>query len=128
MKRPTSIYKKGQLFVSAVFALDILLCFTLLILVTLLLVSENLQPRIIKDEIVEQFSLPASIIGFCLAAILMLNMRYFVSSFRGTLLFLRISFLAGMAHLICALALIFYCATHLGQLTVYLGHIYRDYG
>lgn len=128
MNKSRSSLRKGQLFIYTIFGLDILLCVTILILIFLLLVSNDLQPRIILDEIVEQFALPSSIIGFCLAAILTLNTRYIISSFRGTLLFLRISFFAGFAHLFSALALIFYCATHLGFLTIYLGHIYRDYG
>jgi hypothetical protein len=95
---------------------------------TLLFASSKLQGHIISDEIIEQFSLPSSIIGFCLAVILFLNVNYFSSTFKGTFLFLKISMVDGIVHLVCALALILYRATSMGMLPIDLGHIYREYG
>lgn len=105
-----------------------LLCLAVFTFFTLLFASSNLQGHIISDEIIEQFSLPSSIIGFCLAVILFLNINYFSSTFKGTFLFLKISIVDGIVHLVCAFALILYRATSMGMLLIDLGHIYREYG
>jgi hypothetical protein len=128
IKRPKPNIKKGHLIVQSIFGFDILLCLAVFTLFTLLFYSGKLQGQIISYEIIEQFSLPSSIIGFCLAVILFLNINYFGSTFRGTFLFLKISIVDGIVHLVCAFALILYRATSVGMLPIDLGHIYRDYG
>ena len=128
IKRPKPHIKKGHLIVQSIFGFDILLCLAVFTLFTLLFTSGNLQAQIISYEIIEQFSLPSSIIGFCLAVILFLNINYFGSTFKGAFLFLKISIVDGIVHLVCAFALILYRATSVGMLLIDLGYIYREYG
>lgn len=119
--------KKAQLFVLIISILDIVLCMIILALLGVSL-HPSYQGEIYHNKFVEQISLLSSSIGFFLAAVLLLKTRYFQSSFQGVLFFLKVCFLGGLFHLICALALIFYYATSYGYLLVVLGHIYRDYG
>jgi hypothetical protein len=105
-----------------------LLCLAVFTFFTLLFASGYLQAHIISYEIIEQFSLPSSIVGFCLALILFLNINYFGSTFKGAFLFLMITMVDGIVHLVCAFALILYRATSFGMLLIDLGHIYREYG
>ena len=120
--------KIGHLIVQIIFGIDMLLCLAVFTFFTLLFASGNLQAHIISFEVIEQFSLPSSIIGFCLAILLFLNVNYFSSTFKGTFLFLRISMIDGIAHLVCAFALLLYRATSIDMLPIDLGYIYRDYG
>jgi hypothetical protein len=105
-----------------------LLCLAVFTFFTLLFASGKLQGQIVSQEIIEQFSLPSSIVGFCLAVLLFLNINYFSSTFKGTFLFLKISMVEAVVHLVCAFALILYRATSVGMLPIDLGHIYREYG
>ena len=127
MNEYRSPHKKTQLFVLATFIVDIILCMIILILLAISL-HQSYQGRIYHEKYVEHISILSSSIGFFLAAVLSLKRTYFGSSFQGALLFLKICILGGLFHIICALALIFYFASHQGWLQIILGFIYRDYG
>lgn len=107
--------------------LDIILCMFILVLLGVSL-HPYYQVDIYVNEYVEQVSLISSAIGFVLVAVLLLTINYFGSSFRSSVIFLKICGRNGIFHLICALALIFYYATSWGMLQIIIGHIYRDYG
>ncbi len=121
-------YRKSQLLIQAILIIDIIFCLTLLGLLFLSLGPSNLQVEIYYHNYVENISIVSSIIGFFLAGALLLKMRFLGPSFRVAALCLQICIIAGLLHLICALAMIFYYATSWGMLPIILGYIYREYG
>jgi hypothetical protein len=127
MGKVKSPRKNGPSFIYAIYVLDVVTCVLILGMLFMAL-NQSYQGTIYSNESVEHLSLTSSFVGFLLAAGLIMKIGYFKSSLPGAYIFLRICFISGILHLICALALIFYFASSYGYLMIVLGHIYRDYG
>ena len=113
--------------IPAVFTADITLCLTILILLFIAL-HQSYQGWIYRYKIVEVTSLISSLIGFYLAAGLLLVKKFFGASFPRGMKPQKICIRGGLFHLACAMALFFYFASSYGHLMIVLGHIYRNYG
>ncbi len=119
--------QNGRSYIFAIYVLDVVLCVLILGLLFMAL-NQNYQGTIYSNESVEHLSITSSLVGFLLAAVLLLKIGYFKSSLPGAWIFLRICFISGLLHLVCALALIFYFASSYGYLLIVRGYIYREYG
>jgi hypothetical protein len=100
----------------------------ILALLALAIGPSNLQATIFYYQYVETISILSSSVGFFLAAVFLLKIGYFGSSFQGAVLFIKICVLSGLFHFICAIALILFYATSWGVLPIIVGNLYREYG
>lgn len=119
--------KKVILTLQTFFFIDIIFCIAVLMLLGIAL-NQSYQGEIYSNNYVERLSLVSSVIGFGLGVFLLLKISYFSSSPQFAALILKNCVKSGLAHFICALALIFYFASSYGYLMIILGHIYRNYG
>jgi len=125
--RKTFNFDKTQKFIYTLYRLDIILCLVLILLLIYHFII-GYSGTIIHDRYIERISILSSSVGFFLAALFLLGMNKFKSSFQLSSLFARMNWKSGILHLICSLILILYYINHVGAMQVVLGHIYRDYG
>ena len=112
--------------IPAVFTADITLCLTILILLFIAL-HQSYQGWIYRYKIVEVTSLISSLIGFYLAAGLLLEKKSFGASFPGDMKPQKICIRGGLFHLVCAMALYFYLYKIIKLIFVLLEIIYIIY-
>jgi hypothetical protein len=128
MDKKEAARKKRLRQISVVFIADIIFCLIILALITISFISAYDRPTLISRTLVKVISLLSSFIGFLVVTFLLVKMEYFGSSLSKAILFLYISSIGGIIHLILALALIFFQTTTWGLLPVMSGYIYREYG